>query len=87
MHACVRACCVWRGIILPPFYSFKPLKSESVRREKIQGVKKFVNKVTLSGGYFGGSGGLGTITKLLNFRYKNMSPSLQKELDNKLLHK
>lgn len=83
--------CGWKrreeGIILPPFCSFEPLKSESVRREKISDVKEFVNKVTLSGGYLKGSGGLGTITKLLHFKYKNMSASLQKELDNKLLHK
>lgn len=58
-----------------------------MRREKIREVKKFVDKVTLSGGYLGGGGGLGAITRLLNFKYKNMSPEVQKELDNKLLHK
>lgn len=58
-----------------------------MRREKIQEVKKFVDQVTLSGGYVGGVGGLGTITRLLHFKYKNMSPDLQKELDSKLLHK
>lgn len=58
-----------------------------MRREKIQEVKKFVDKVTLSGGYVGGGGGLGAITRLLNFKYAKLRPEVQKELDNKLLHK
>ena len=55
-----------------------------MRRERI---KKVWDKVTLGGGYVGGAGGLGTITKLLHFKYKNMSPEQQRLLDSKLLHK
>jgi len=58
-----------------------------VRRDKIKEMKKIVDKVTVSGGYLGGGGGLGAITRLLHFEYKNMSVKVQRDLDNKLLHK
>ncbi len=69
----------------PPFCRFE--KPKSVRRNQIKEAKKVWDKVTLNQGYVGGAGGLGAITKLLHFKYKNLSPKLQKQLDNKLLHK
>ena len=67
---------------------FKP---DSIRREKIQAVKEEVkeifDKATFNGGYRGGFGGLGTVTKLLHFKYKNMPQSVQRQLDHMLLHK
>lgn len=55
-----------------------------VRRNRI---KEILRKVTLSGGYQTGFGGLGGITKLLHFQYKSIDPSIQRELDSQLLHK
>lgn len=71
-------------VCLPLSSSLKP---DSIRREKIREVKQFVDKVTFSGGYRGGFGGLGAVTKLLHFKYKNIPQSLQRQLDNMLLHK
>ena len=68
-----------------PFLS--SLKPSSVRREKIREVKHLVDKVTFNGGYRGGFGGLGTVTKLLDFKYKFLPKSVQRQLDHMLLHK
>ena len=62
-------------------------KPDVIRRDRIKGVKSFVKKVTFTGGYGSGSGGLGAVTKLLHFDYINLRPGIQKELDNQLLHK
>ena len=57
---------------------------EPRRRGRFQ---KIWGKATLSGGYLDGYGGLGAITKLLNFKYTKISARKQCFLDTRFLYK
>ncbi len=61
-------------------------KTRSNRGARLK-LKKFWGKATLSGGYLDGYGGLGGVTKLLHFDYKDIPEKRQRFLDARFLHK